>query len=92
VGDPMQSIYRFRKANVSLFLQAADRGIGDIQLTRLTLYRNNRSHPAVVSWINSTFQCIFPSQDSMAQGAISYRPFTATKADVSDAGILFTLL
>lgn len=87
VGDPMQSIYRFRKANVSLFLQAAERGIGDIQLTRLSLYRNNRSHPAVVTWINNTFQTIFPSQDSMAQGAISYKPFTATKADMSDAGI-----
>jgi ATP-dependent helicase/nuclease subunit A len=87
VGDPMQSIYRFRKANVGLFLQAAERGIGDIPLTRLTLYRNNRSHPAVVSWINNTFQNIFPSADSMAQGAISYRPFTATKPDVSDAGI-----
>ena len=87
VGDPMQSIYRFRKANVSLFLQAAERGIGDIQLTRLTLYRNNRSHPAVVSWINNTFQTIFPSADSMPQGAISYRKFYATKSDVSDAGI-----
>ncbi|MDX1913940.1 MAG: UvrD-helicase domain-containing protein [Methylophilus sp.] len=87
VGDPMQSIYRFRKANVSLFLQAAERGIGDISLKRLPLYRNNRSHPAVVSWINDTFQTIFPSQDSMAQGAISYRKFTATKPDVSDAGI-----
>jgi ATP-dependent helicase/nuclease subunit A len=87
VGDPMQSIYRFRKAIVGLFLQAAERGIGDIPLTRLTLYRNNRSHPAVVSWINNTFQNIFPSADSMAQGAISYRPFTATKSDASDAGI-----
>lgn len=87
VGDPMQSIYRFRKANVSLFLQAAERGIGDIHLTRLPLYRNNRSHPAVVNWINDTFKGIFPSNDSMAQGAISYRQFIATKPDVSDAGI-----
>ena len=87
VGDPMQSIYRFRKANVSLFLQAAERGIGDIHLTRLPLYRNNRSHPAVVNWINDTFKGIFPSNDSMAQGAISYREFIATKPDVSDAGI-----
>lgn len=87
VGDPMQSIYRFRKANVSLFLQAAERGIGDIQLTHLRLYRNNRSCPAVVSWINNTFQTIFPITDSMPQGAISYKPFTATKADVNDAGI-----
>lgn len=87
VGDPMQSIYRFRKANVSLFLEAAKYGIGDIQLTRLPLYRNNRSYPAVVNWINDTFKGIFPSQDSMAQGAISYREFIATKSALSDAGI-----
>jgi len=87
VGDPMQSIYRFRKANVSLFLEAAERGIGDIALKRLTLYRNNRSYPAVVNWINATFQSIFPKQDSMAQGAIHYRPFMATKPEISDAGI-----
>lgn len=87
VGDPIQSIYRFRKANVSLFLEVTERGIGDIQLTRLPLYRNNRSYPAVVSWINDTFKGIFPSQDSMAQGAISYREFIATKLALSGAGI-----
>jgi ATP-dependent exoDNAse (exonuclease V) beta subunit len=87
VGDPMQSIYRFRKANVSLFLEAAEHGIGDIKLSSLPLYRNNRSQPTVVNWINSTFQTIFPNQDSMAQGAISYRKFHATKPEVSEAGI-----
>ncbi|MBV5349789.1 UvrD-helicase domain-containing protein, partial [bacterium] len=44
VGDPMQSIYRFRKADVSLFLQATQFGIGHLPLTRLQLSRNNRSH------------------------------------------------
>jgi ATP-dependent exoDNAse (exonuclease V) beta subunit len=29
VGDPMQSIYRFREAKVALFLQAWERGIGN---------------------------------------------------------------
>jgi ATP-dependent exoDNAse (exonuclease V) beta subunit len=48
VGDPMQSIYRFRKANVGLFIDAAEHGIGDIYLERLQLYRNNRSSPAIV--------------------------------------------
>ncbi len=87
VGDPMQSIYRFRKANVGLFIGAAVDGIGDIQLKKLQLYRNNRSCPAVVDWINATFSTIFPAHDDDVQGAIAYRPFIATKTAENDAGV-----
>ncbi len=87
VGDPMQSIYRFRKADVSLFLQASEFGIGHLPLTRLQLSRNNRSHPAVVDWINHTFKQVFPAQDNMNQGAISYRQFTATRSIVAGEGV-----
>jgi ATP-dependent helicase/nuclease subunit A len=87
VGDPMQSIYRFRKANVGLFISAATDGIGDIQLKKLQLYRNNRSCPALVDWINATFASIFPAHDDDAQGAIGYRPFIATKPAENDAGV-----
>ncbi|MDP3308666.1 3'-5' exonuclease, partial [Methylotenera sp.] len=87
VGDPMQSIYRFRKANVGLFIEAANHGIGDIKLEKLQLYRNNRSCPAVVDWINQTFAPIFPANDAVTQGAIQYRPFIATKPDAIQAGV-----
>jgi ATP-dependent helicase/nuclease subunit A len=87
VGDPMQSIYRFRKADVSLFLQASEFGIGHLPLTRLQLSRNNRSHPAVVSWINNAFKQVFPAQDNINQGAISYRQFTATRSVVAGEGV-----
>lgn len=87
VGDPMQSIYRFRKANVGLFIDAAEHGIGDIRLEKLQLYRNNRSCPAVVDWINRTFMPIFPANDEVTQGAIHYRPFIATKQDAPHAGV-----
>ena len=87
VGDPMQSIYRFRKADVSLFLQAADFGIGHVPLTPLKLTRNNRSHPHIVDWINHTFETIFPAEDNVAQAAISYRKFISTKPNVADEGV-----
>jgi len=87
VGDPMQSIYRFRKANVGLFIDAAKNGIGDIHLERLQLYRNNRSSPAIVDWINQTFAPIFPAHDEVIQGAIHYRPFIATKDNLPQAGV-----
>lgn len=88
VGDPMQSIYRFRKADVSLFLQAAQDGIGHLPLTRLQLSRNNRSHPAVVDWINQSFAQVFPASDNINQGAISYRQFTATRDHVAGEGVV----
>ncbi len=87
VGDPMQSIYRFRKANVGLFIDAADHGVGHVRLERLQLYRNNRSYPAVVDWINHTFASVFPEKDVVAQGAIHYRPFIATKQDMPQSGV-----
>ena len=88
VGDPMQSIYRFRKADVSLFLQAAKFGIGHLPLTRLQLSRNNRSHPTVVEWINQAFQQVFPENDNMHHGAISYRPFTATRTPAEQESVV----
>ncbi|SDK37979.1 ATP-dependent exoDNAse (exonuclease V) beta subunit (contains helicase and exonuclease domains) [Methylophilus rhizosphaerae] len=87
VGDPMQSIYRFRKANVGLFLNAALHGIADIALTPLKLWRNNRSCPPVVDWINQTFAGMLPARDAPQQGAIAYRPFVATRAEATGAGV-----
>ncbi len=88
VGDPMQSIYRFRKANVAQFIHASTRGIGDIRLEKLHLYRNNRSCPSVVDWINDTFAHIFPAFDDETQGAIHYRSFIADPNNhVPQAGV-----
>ncbi|WP_047533889.1 UvrD-helicase domain-containing protein [Methylotenera sp. N17] len=87
VGDPMQSIYRFRKADVSLFLQAATHGIGQISLQPLKLTRNNRSHPQVVDWINQKFKSIFPPADNTLEAAISYREFIATRDAIDHEGV-----
>jgi ATP-dependent helicase/nuclease subunit A len=88
VGDPMQSIYRFRKADVGLFLQAARYGIGQLTLERLKLTRNNRSSPQVVKWVNAAFQQVFPQQDSETRGAISYRRFAATREAMAAEGVV----
>jgi ATP-dependent helicase/nuclease subunit A len=72
VGDPMQSIYRFRDAEVGEFLQAKERGIGAIPLEILTLRRNFRSGENLVHWFNSVFANVLPVHDDVAAGAISY--------------------
>jgi ATP-dependent exoDNAse (exonuclease V) beta subunit len=87
VGDPMQSIYRFRKADVGLFLTAARVGIGTVPLERLSLYRNNRSCAPVVEWVNATFEHVFPARDDAAAGAIAYRTFAAAHAPMPGAGV-----
>ena len=77
VGDPMQSIYRFRKAEVGLFLKVRDEGLGDLQLTPLQLTDNFRSRAGIVSWVNSMFTNVFPKQDDLLGGAIKYAPSVA---------------
>ncbi|OZI59163.1 UvrD-helicase domain-containing protein [Bordetella genomosp. 4] len=72
VGDPMQSIYRFRKAEVGLFLQAAESGIGEIAPEFLQLTDNFRSQAGVVEWVNATFRGLLPARNDAAAGAIAY--------------------
>jgi len=87
VGDPMQSIYRFRKADVGLFLRVAEYGIGHLPLESLHLTRNNRSCPAVIDWVNQAFSSVFPEHDSVTRGAIRYREFAATRDSLPGEGV-----
>jgi ATP-dependent exoDNAse (exonuclease V) beta subunit len=81
VGDPMQSIYRFRKADVRLFLNVRDDGLSDaIDIESLQLNTNFRSQSAIVDWVNRTFAQCLPQHDDPSIGAISYaksEPFLA---------------
>jgi ATP-dependent exoDNAse (exonuclease V) beta subunit len=80
VGDPMQSIYRFRDADMSLFLLAKQRGVGPVRLRSLTLQRNFRSAPAIVQWVNAAFARVFPAADQIAAGRSAFRESVATRA------------
>ena len=72
VGDPMQSIYAFREADVTLFLQAAEEGVGGVPLEALRLGRNFRSSRAIVDWVNATFASLLPAEDDFERGAVRY--------------------
>ncbi len=80
VGDPMQSIYRFREAEVGLYLRTRAHGLGDIALTSLTLQMNFRSTPGIVHWVNQTFQTLFPARADASLGAVPYAPSHAAQA------------
>lgn len=86
VGDPMQSIYRFREAEVGLYLQAWEQGIGEVKLVPLKLQVNFRSAAGVVDWVNESFSQVLPAQRDVSIGAVDYSasvPFHA--AEVGEA-------
>ena len=67
VGDPKQSIYRFRRADISIYndvrahLAGAD-GSGAVSLTT-----NFRSTPAICDWANGVFAQTFPAEPDQWQ-------------------------
>lgn len=88
VGDPMQSIYRFRQADVRLFLQAWEQGFANVPLQRLRLSCNFRSVPGVIEWVNRAFDGdqggAFPKQDDPLAGASRYAPSVAVRAAIDE--------
>ncbi|MBU0456110.1 MAG: UvrD-helicase domain-containing protein, partial [Gammaproteobacteria bacterium] len=92
VGDPMQSIYLFRKAEVGLFLRTQQAGIQNIQLNPLQLTTNFRSQAPIVQWINETFPHVFPTEENIAEGAVTYMPCTSVKKNVPSSTTLHPLI
>jgi ATP-dependent exoDNAse (exonuclease V) beta subunit len=77
VGDPMQSIYRFREAEVALFLEAQHAGIGGVALEPLSLSANFRSQAGIVAWVNAAFAQVMPRVEDVESGAVTYSPSDA---------------
>jgi ATP-dependent exoDNAse (exonuclease V) beta subunit len=77
VGDPMQSIYRFREADVGLFLDVAEHGLAELDVESLRLRANFRSQPDIVAWVNGVFPQVMPPDNDAVAGAVSYTPSTA---------------
>ncbi|MBU2591360.1 MAG: UvrD-helicase domain-containing protein [Nitrospinae bacterium] len=74
VGDPMQSIYLFREAEVGLFIDAWQNGIGDIKLTTIRLKTNFRSGRPIIDWVNRAFTPRFPIKSNSSLGIVDYAP------------------
>lgn len=89
VGDPMQSIYRFRHADVRAFMHVIEHGFPHHPFTHLTLSANFRQHQHLVAMTNHIFSPLFPSSAQLEEGAI---PFTPSKAMRQEPGSCHTLL
>lgn len=55
VGDPKQSIYRFRRADARLFEAAREMLVAEFDATVLRTNRTRRNAPAVLEWVNAVF-------------------------------------
>lgn len=78
VGDPMQSIYRFREADVGLFTRVVrQRRLGQVPLEPLALSVNFRSRAEIVAFANQHFARLFPAEDRADSGAVAYHAAVA---------------
>ena len=88
VGDPMQSIYGFRDADVGLFALAQTQGVSDVKLKRLTLSANYRSRPALVDWVNVELARVFSHVGAWERSVVNFEPAVATRETNAQAKVL----
>jgi len=86
VGDSMQSIYRFRKAEIKHFINAKRDGIGGLKLENRELEANFRSCEKIIDWCNRNMPMIFPQENS-DKGAVPYLPFTYGNEEIKGDGV-----
>ena len=82
VGDPMQSIYMFRQAEVELFERTRRYGLGEgtaaLHMSPLQLQTNFRSHAGLVNRLNKLFAQVFAPPTGQDY-QVTFAPSTAHK-------------
>jgi ATP-dependent helicase/nuclease subunit A len=83
VGDPMQSIYMFRQAEVELFERTRRHGLGEgtgaVKLASLQLQTNFRSHAGLVTRLNEIFAAIFAGNSGGDDYQVTFTESTASE-------------
>ncbi|MBO9471083.1 UvrD-helicase domain-containing protein [Endozoicomonas sp. G2_2] len=88
VGDPQQSIYGFRQAEVREFMSIWENAaFAGLPLTCLTLTQNFRSRPAVVDGCNNILAAGFPSIGDRDNGVVSLSRSKAARDPEAGAGV-----
>lgn len=70
VGDPKQSIYRFRRANIALYHRVRESFGADVE----QLNHNFRSRPEILAFVNAVFAELFSVSDDAASLQTTYAP------------------
>lgn len=88
VGDPQQSIYAFRQAEVRLFMELWQaQEFSGIPLKRLRLSANFRSEKRIIDWFNDAFEAIFPNLPDLYRSAVTFSPSTSVRPDLESTGV-----
>ena len=85
VGDPKQSIYRFRRADIAIYNQVKERfrAFGDV----VELTTNFRSFPPIETFVNGVFERLLPAQADEHQAA--YAPLNVAEAGTDPQGVFW---
>jgi ATP-dependent helicase/nuclease subunit A len=82
VGDPKQSIYRFRRADIDIY-NFVKRRIREVGGEVLELTANFRSLPSIADWVNPAFKGVFPAEASAYQAR--FAPLETVREGCADA-------
>jgi ATP-dependent helicase/nuclease subunit A len=85
VGDPKQSIYRFRRADIDIYNVVRDRLNDPRSGQVLSLTTNFRSVPALCEWANDVFRQQFPAEPTTYSP--KFAPLDAHRAKQTRAGV-----
>jgi len=86
VGDPKQSIYRFRRADIAMYLRAQQMLGGEVSLTT-----NFRTVAPILDWVNEVFSRVIvpdPGKQPRYQPLTSYRVGPTVGAPVTVLGAM----
>ncbi len=81
VGDPKQSIYRFRRADIEIYEETKRRWLAGGEPHFLTV--NFRCAPAIIDAVNAVFSAILPT-DAATETDPRYVPLVAGRTDSGD--------
>jgi ATP-dependent helicase/nuclease subunit A len=74
VGDPKQSIYAFRRADIEAYLEVVERIIKAQNGAECRLTTNFRSNAAILDVVNGAFETLIQAQDGVQPPYIAIQP------------------
>lgn len=74
VGDPKQSIYAFRRADIEAYLEVVEKIIKAQNGVECRLTTNFRSHAAIIDVVNGVFETLIRPQDGLQPAYIAIEP------------------